>query len=108
MVLNNETKETAKFLLGYHLCLLVYRAGMKQHSYVSLVGLALVVCGEVVRKLSMITAATNFNHYVQYRKQQDHQLVTHGIYSLCRHPSYVGWFLWSIGTQVSLSHVHIS
>ncbi|CAG2182503.1 unnamed protein product, partial [Oppiella nova] len=30
-----------------------------------------------------------------------HVLVTHGIYAFCRHPSYVGWFYWSIGTQVS-------
>ena len=28
------------------------------------------------------------------------QLVTHGIYSLSRHPSYAGWFYWSIGTQL--------
>ena len=48
----------------------------------------------------MFTAKTNFNHYVQYVKQQGHELVTTGVYSFCRHPSYVGWFLWSIGTQV--------
>ncbi|KAH3817929.1 protein-S-isoprenylcysteine O-methyltransferase-like [Dreissena polymorpha] len=76
--------------------------GLKQFRYISLLGLSFVISGEVVRKLSMITASTNFNHYVQYRKQRDHQLVTHGIYSLCRHPSYVGWFLWSIGTQIIL------
>ncbi|WAR14810.1 ICMT-like protein [Mya arenaria] len=75
---------------------------LKHHNYISRVGLFLVIIGEVVRKLSMITASTNFNHYVQYQKQKDHQLVTSGIYSLCRHPSYVGWFTWSIGTQIIL------
>ena len=59
-----------------------------------------MIVGEVIRKSSMFTAKTNFNHYVQYVKQRGHQLVTTGIYSLCRHPSYMGWFLWSIGTQV--------
>ena len=33
----------------------------------------------------------------------DHQLVTSGVYGYCRHPSYAGWFLWSVGTQVGLS-----
>ncbi|XP_045163951.2 protein-S-isoprenylcysteine O-methyltransferase-like [Mercenaria mercenaria] len=76
--------------------------GLKQLRYISVFGLLLTVLGEVIRKASMITASTNFNHYVQYRKQRNHQLVTHGIYSLCRHPAYVGWFLWSIGTQIIL------
>jgi len=31
-------------------------------------------------------------------------LVTHGIYGIMRHPSYVGWFWWSIGTQIILSN----
>lgn len=48
----------------------------------------------------MCTAKHNFNHVVQSERSDNHQLVTHGVYSLCRHPSYVGWFYWSIGTQV--------
>lgn len=27
-------------------------------------------------------------------------LVTHGIYRFCRHPSYLGWWLFAVGTQV--------
>jgi protein-S-isoprenylcysteine O-methyltransferase len=53
----------------------------------------------------MMTAKTNFNHIVQSVREDGHQLVTHGVYSLCRHPSYVGWFLWSIGTQVSIYNI---
>lgn len=60
----------------------------------------LCATGEVLRKGAMMTAKTNFNHIVQSVHEDGHQLVTHGVYSLCRHPSYVGWFLWSIGTQV--------
>lgn len=39
---------------------------------------------------------------MQCEKSADHVLVTHGVYSLFRHPSYVGWFYWSIGTQIIL------
>ena len=74
----------------------------KVPNWISMFGLVMVLCGEFTRKLSMITAATNFHHYVQERRQRDHELVTHGIYSWFRHPSYVGWFYWSIGTQVML------
>jgi len=48
----------------------------------------------------MCTAKHNFNHVVQSEKSDNHELITHGVYNLCRHPSYVGWFYWSIGTQV--------
>ncbi len=33
---------------------------------------------------------------------EDHKLVTEGVFSLVRHPSYVGWFYWSLGTQLVL------
>ncbi|XP_053609896.1 protein-S-isoprenylcysteine O-methyltransferase [Plodia interpunctella] len=73
---------------------------MKMYFWLSNVGVCLCVVGEILRKLAMFTATTNFNHMVQYKKQPDHQLVTHGVYSFFRHPSYVGWFYWSVGTQL--------
>ncbi|KAK7486044.1 hypothetical protein BaRGS_00022653 [Batillaria attramentaria] len=76
--------------------------GMKQMWAVSVAGLVLTVAGEILRKASMCTAGRNFNHYVQHTKQHDHRLVTHGVYKFCRHPSYVGWFCWSLGTQIML------
>ncbi|XKL67844.1 hypothetical protein PGB90_003335 [Kerria lacca] len=75
---------------------------VKDHIYISIIGLILCIMGEVLRKLAMFTANTNFNHIVQTVKERDHVLVTHGVYGLCRHPSYVGWFYWSIGTQLIL------
>jgi len=53
----------------------------------------------------MIQAGTNFNHIVQYQKSREHQLVTDGIYSYLRHPSYFGFFWWAIGTQLMLGNV---
>ena len=75
---------------------------MKQFTWISLAGLLLVFFGEVLRKVAMFTAMSNFNHYVRHVKEEGHQLVTHGVYAHCRHPSYVGWFYWSIGTQVHI------
>ena len=31
-------------------------------------------------------------------------LVTSGIYSFFRHPSYVGWIIWSVSTQLVLGN----
>jgi len=76
--------------------------GLKSLHLVSLIGLVMVVGGEVLRKVSMFTAGSNFTHHVQERKRHGHTLVTNGVYALFRHPSYVGWFYWSIGTQVLL------
>lgn len=68
---------------------------------ISLIGGLMCIGGEILRKAAMLTARTNFNHIVQSVREEGHQLVTHGVYSICRHPSYVGWFYWSIGTQVN-------
>lgn len=73
---------------------------MKELTLISYIGLVVCVCSEIVRKSAMFTAKSNFSHLIQSQKEEDHRLVTHGIYKLCRHPSYVGWFYWSLGTQV--------
>ena len=68
--------------------------------FISMIGLFLVIFGELLRKAAMFWAGQNFNHYVQHVREEGHQLVTDGVYNLFRHPSYVGWFYWSVGTQV--------
>ncbi|RVE71230.1 hypothetical protein OJAV_G00072680 [Oryzias javanicus] len=75
---------------------------LKQLKWLSVAGLIMVLCGEGLRKAAMLTAGSNFNHIVQNEKAQSHVLVTSGVYAYFRHPSYVGWFYWSIGTQVML------
>ena len=37
-------------------------------------------------------------------KREQHKLVTTGFYSIVRHPSYFGWFYWSVGTQLILGN----
>lgn len=77
---------------------------LKTNLYIRLLGLFLVIFGEFFRKLAMYTAGTNFNHYVQESRKDGHILVKTGVYSFVRHPSYFGWFYWSIGTQVLLGN----
>lgn len=71
--------------------------------FLSFIGLLLMIGGEVLRKLAMITAEANFTHIIQTKKESSHVLVTHGIYSLCRHPGYAGWFWWSLGKITRLA-----
>lgn len=77
---------------------------LKRPCFLSVLGLAIVVCGEVLRKVAMWQAGTNFNHYVRHVKEEGHILVTDGVYRLFRHPAYVGWFYWSIATQVMIAN----
>jgi len=88
--------------LEYFLQLWLYpdiKLGLPMVSYA---GFVICLLGELTRKLAMLQAGRNFNHLVQSSKADEHQLVTGGIFSMCRHPSYLGWFLWSLGSQVLL------
>jgi len=50
----------------------------------------------------MMHCGENFSHQIAVEKSQSHCLVTSGIYQHLRHPSYFGWFYWSVGTQIIL------
>lgn len=79
-------------------------SSIKENMLVLIIGIMICLGGEFLRKLAIITASTNFNHIVQYHKNEGHILVTHGVYHYMRHPSYAGWFYWSIGTQIVLAN----
>lgn len=68
-------------------------------------GMLLMLTGQAVRTLAMAQAGSNFNHTVQVEYKEGHTLVTGGIYSLLRHPSYFGFFWWGLGTQMVLQNV---
>jgi protein-S-isoprenylcysteine O-methyltransferase len=67
-------------------------------------GVTMIVVGQTVRSYAMKQAGTNFNHQVQSRKNEGHELVTTGLYAYFRHPSYFGFFWWGLGTQVALGN----
>lgn len=67
-------------------------------------GIVLVVVGEYFRKAAWLTARASFTHRIKTYKRRQHTLVTHGVYSFCRHPGYLGWLVWAVGTQVLLAN----
>uniref|UniRef100_A0A915DPU9 Protein-S-isoprenylcysteine O-methyltransferase n=1 Tax=Ditylenchus dipsaci TaxID=166011 RepID=A0A915DPU9_9BILA len=72
------------------------------YPWLSFLGLSMTITGEILRKLGMCHASAGFTHQIAIRKQKNHVLVTKGVYGLCRHPGYLGWLLWSVGTQIIL------
>ena len=84
--------------LGVRLYFGLYLQAVWEVSFV--LGGICVGVGQALRIGSEINAGANFTHVISYEKQDSHHLVTSGLYTLCRHPSYFGWFLWSVGTQV--------
>lgn len=68
------------------------------------VGFTLSFSGWLMRTMALFTAASNFTHIVSHDKEESHRLVKHGVYQLCRHPGYLGWFFWCVSTQLVLGN----
>ncbi|OEH74307.1 putative isoprenylcysteine carboxylmethyltransferase [Cyclospora cayetanensis] len=66
---------------------------------VAAMGFAAALLGLAVRGLGFLTLKENFTHQIRRRKNKGHTLCTRGIYSMCRHPAYAGWFWWAVGKQ---------
>ena len=65
-----------------------------------ILGLIILIIGQFFRISALFTGKISFTHVISYKKKKEHVLVTNGIYSISRHPSYFGFFIWSIGTQI--------
>ncbi|XP_018652228.1 protein-s-isoprenylcysteine o-methyltransferase,putative (ec 2.1.1.100) (isoprenylcysteine carboxylmethyltransferase) (prenylcysteine carboxyl methyltransferase) (pccmt) (prenylated protein carboxyl methyltransferase) (ppmt) (farnesyl cysteine carboxyl methyltransferase) (fcmt) [Schistosoma mansoni] len=96
------TASVLEYWLKHYLSYDVFSSYRWSSTVFNCLGFGMCIFGEVLRKLALLTAGGNFNHYVQFEKNRKHQLVTSGVYSWFRHPAYVGWFCWCIGTQVLL------
>lgn len=68
--------------------------------------IAVLLCalGVALRWGAMWTAGSSFHHEVQTEKRHTHRLITHGPYRWSRHPSYVGWWWWSVAGQAALGN----
>mmetsp|Transcript_25542 Transcript_25542/g.55947 ORF Transcript_25542/g.55947 Transcript_25542/m.55947 type:complete len:335 (+) Transcript_25542:237-1241(+) len=71
-------------------------------STTTMVGIVVVIASQMMRSWAMMKCGESFNHYIQRQRKENHVLVTDGIYTWFRHPSYTGFYYWSIGTQVVL------
>uniref|UniRef100_A0A0G4GJG8 Protein-S-isoprenylcysteine O-methyltransferase n=1 Tax=Chromera velia CCMP2878 TaxID=1169474 RepID=A0A0G4GJG8_9ALVE len=70
---------------------------------VSSVGALVSVCGLFFRLLAVWQGGKSFTHKIKGAgEKRSPRLVTQGLYSLCRHPGYLGWTLWVIATQLML------
>ncbi|KAM7223736.1 Isoprenylcysteine carboxyl methyltransferase (ICMT) family domain containing protein [Rhypophila decipiens] len=68
-------------------------------------GVLFVILGQTARSVAMVQAGPSFNHQVQHQRGASHVLVTSGIYTRLRHPSYFGFFWWALGTQLVMGNV---
>ena len=64
------------------------------------IGAVVVLLGQLLRSFAMGEAGTNFNHTPAKMKKEGHVLVTTGVYTYLRHPSYCAFFWWAIGSQI--------
>uniref|UniRef100_A0A0D9W916 Protein-S-isoprenylcysteine O-methyltransferase n=1 Tax=Leersia perrieri TaxID=77586 RepID=A0A0D9W916_9ORYZ len=75
------------FAMLEHLTEAILFPGLKEYQFVSHVGLLMVIVGEVIRKLAVVTAGRSFTHVIRIHYEDQHHLITHGVYS--RNPGYV-------------------
>jgi len=115
---NREKCSTHSFLLDngkeYHIAHAVavtefiltayFFPAAKRWSFVTPIGILLTLAGQYIRSVAMIHASSNFSHIVAYQHRSGHQLVTQGIYSWSRHPSYAGFFYWGLGIQIAFQN----
>lgn len=85
-------------ILGWRKELLPYQP------YASAIGVFLMIVGQWVRTAAMAEAGKSFSHLVQYKKRDDHKLITSGVYSWLRHPSYFGYFWYVVGAQLVMGN----
>ena len=85
--------------------LLQYRHDVHTYyPYAATMGICLMIIGQFARTAAMAEAGTSFNHLVQYKKHDDHTLITTGVYQRCRHPAYFGFFWYVVGAQLMMGN----
>ncbi len=74
------------------------------NGYITILGIVTVIVAQAMRSFAMMQCGESFNHYIQVERKDNHFLVMDGIYRYFRHPSYTGFYYWSIGTQLVLKN----
>ncbi|KAJ1272629.1 hypothetical protein BS78_06G218000 [Paspalum vaginatum] len=90
------------FAMLEHLTEILIFPEVKEYWFVSNIGLLIVLIGEIIRKLAVVTAGRAFTHVIRIHYEDQHRLITHGVYRFMRHPGYSGFLIWAVGTQIML------
>jgi len=72
----------------------------KEITCLIILGLCGMIIGQVFRIGALFSGGKSFHHIVQKERSPDHVLMTTGLYSFCRHPGYLGWYLWAVSSQL--------
>jgi protein-S-isoprenylcysteine O-methyltransferase len=68
------------FAMLEHLTEILIFPEVKEYWFVSNIGLLMVLIGEIIRKLAVVTAGRAFTHVIRIYHEDQHQLITHGVY----------------------------
>jgi len=69
------------------------------------IGLIFILIGLFIRFSAILTARKSFTHELADFKKKEHILITWGIYKYIRHPGYLGFLVFAVGTQIFLCNV---
>ena len=83
----------------------IYFREIKQNVYTFYMGIVITIIGQIFRIGALYTGKKNFTHLLSYEKKKEHFLMTTGFYGITRHPSYFGFLVWTIGTQLMLLNI---
>jgi protein-S-isoprenylcysteine O-methyltransferase len=68
------------FAMLEHLTEMLIFPEIKEYWFISNIGLLMVLIGEILRKLAVVTAGRAFTHVIRIYHEDQHQLVTNGVY----------------------------
>lgn len=72
-------------------------------SLIAPIGIGMSILGLSMRHRAMKVCGAGFSHYIETTARESHMLITHDIYAYCRHPSYLGFYLFAAGLQLNLA-----
>ena len=82
----------------------VFDFNYKHENYLAVPSFVVTLLATAMRLLAFYTAKQNFTHIISTSKKQNHRLVTEGIYKYLRHPSYTGFFYFSVASMLLISN----
>ncbi|EAX96843.1 hypothetical protein TVAG_470080 [Trichomonas vaginalis G3] len=83
---------------------IIFPSKSKLGNKCSIFGLIGMTIGLAIRFSAILHAGKSFTHRLAFRKEPEHKLITTGIYRYIRHPSYLGFLIFAISSQIYLTN----